>query len=175
MYGAHLDLQVLTHSFPTLRSSVLSDLNRGVGFMRKCVLLLAVSTSTLAVAVPSHAQETQERPRIEEGDIIVTARKRQESVLRVPVVETVLSQEALSKAQVTDVTGIANQVAGLQVGSNVLTVGTQISLRGVGTSSLDAGVDQSVSLNIDGLQLTQGATYGAIGRASCRERVCQYV
>lgn len=128
--------------------------------MRKCVLLLAVSTSTLAVAVPSHAQETQERPRIEEGDIIVTARKRQESVLRVPVVETVLSQEALSKAQVTDVTGIANQVAGLQVGSNVLTVGTQISLRGVGTSSLDAGVDQSVSLNIDGLQLTQGATYG---------------
>ena len=48
---------------------------------------------------------------------------------------------------------------GLQLGGNVLTVGTQIALRGVGTSSLDAGVDQSVSLNIDGLQLSQAATF----------------
>ena len=31
--------------------------------------------------------------------------------------------------------------------------GTQIALRGVGTSSLDAGVEQSVAVNIDGLQL----------------------
>ncbi|MFC0205172.1 TonB-dependent receptor [Novosphingobium soli] len=134
--------------------------------MRKSMLLLAASGCALACPVAGQAQEAAARPaeapRVENGDIIVTARKRQESVLKVPVIETVLSPEILSKAQVTDITGITNQVAGLQVGNNVLTVGTQISLRGVGTSSLDAGVDQSVSLNIDGLQLTQGATY-AVG------------
>ena len=87
------------------------------------------------------------------------ARQRQESVLKVPVLETVLSPEQLDRQQVTQITGITQQVAGLQVGSNVLSVGTQIALRGVGTSAIDAGLDQSVSLNIDGLQFSQGATY----------------
>jgi iron complex outermembrane receptor protein len=127
------------------------------GFMMAEAGLLA-----LLCTMPAMAQETgsaEARPWVDNGDIIVTARKRQESVLQVPVVETVLSAETLSRNQVTDIRGITQQVAGLQFGSNVLTVGTQIALRGVGTSSLDAGVDQSVSLNIDGLQLTQGATY----------------
>ena len=37
----------------------------------------------------------------------------------------------------------------------------QMSLRGVGSNSLDQGVDQSVSLNIDGLQLTHGLAFRA--------------
>ena len=48
---------------------------------------------------------------------------------------------------------------GLLVGASVGTVGTQVSLRGIGTSALDAGIDQSVSLNIDGQQFSQGVTY----------------
>ena len=66
----------------------------------------------------------------------------------------------LERSQIVDIYGIATKVPGLQLGGNVLTVGTQIALRGVGTSSLDAGVDQSVSLNIDGLQFSQAATFG---------------
>jgi len=38
-------------------------------------------------------------------------------------------------------------------------VGTQISIRGIGTSSANPGIDQSVSLNLDGLQVTQGSAY----------------
>lgn len=127
------------------------------GFMMAEAGLLA-----LVCAMPAMAQDAapeEQQAWVDNGDIIVTARKRQESVLQVPVVETVLSAETLDRNQVVDIRGITQQVAGLQMGSNVLTVGTQIALRGVGTSSLDAGVDQSVSLNIDGLQLTQGATY----------------
>ncbi|MDB6100793.1 MAG: hypothetical protein JWO52_792 [Gammaproteobacteria bacterium] len=43
----------------------------------------------------------------------------------------------------------------------VLSIGPQISIRGIGTSTLDAGVDQPVSLNIDGLSMTQGLAYAA--------------
>ncbi len=132
--------------------------------MKKLVHLFVTAMPVALVSMPAAAQDTQQgggRAYVDSGDIIVTARKRQESVLRVPVVETVLSAETLVRQQIVDIRGITQQVAGLQLGSNVLTVGTQISLRGVGTSSLDAGVDQSVSLNIDGLQLTQGATYEA--------------
>jgi len=135
--------------------------------MKKSASMLAAAAPlALAWVAPAYAQdptagdtgETAESSG--SGDIIVMARKRQESVLKVPVVETVLTTETLDRNQIVDIRGITQQVSGLQIGNNVLTVGPQISLRGVGTSSLDAGVDQSVSLNIDGLQLTQGATYG---------------
>ncbi|MEJ5976976.1 TonB-dependent receptor [Novosphingobium sp. PS1R-30] len=135
--------------------------------MRKAALLAAVAAPAIGIwATPAFAQETEEPKTssayVANGDIIVTARKRQESILKVPVIETVLTPEVLADRQVTNITGLTQQVAGLQIGNNVLSVGAQISLRGVGTSSLDAGVDQSVSLNIDGLQLTQGASY-AVG------------
>ncbi|MEQ1883012.1 MAG: TonB-dependent receptor, partial [Burkholderiales bacterium] len=93
------------------------------------------------------------------GDIIVTARKRQESALKVPVIATVLSLESIEKAQIVDILGVTQQVPGLVLGTSVLSVGTQIALRGVGTSSLDAGIDQSVSINIDGMQFSQGTTF----------------
>jgi iron complex outermembrane recepter protein len=129
--------------------------------MRKAALLLgAAMPFAVILSAPAAAQETAaDEAYVERGDIIVTARRRQESILQVPVVETVISAETLSRNQVVDVRGLTQQVAGLAIGGNVLTVGTQIALRGVGTSSLDAGVDQSVSLNIDGLQITQGASY----------------
>lgn len=129
-------------------------------------MLFAATTAPLALAwaSPALAQAAPPAPSAQtaatdQSEIIVTARKRQESILRVPVVESVLSAETLERSQVTDIHDVVTKVPGLHVGNNVLTVGTQIALRGVGTSSLDAGVDQSVSLNIDGLQFSQGATY----------------
>ncbi|MDE8653173.1 TonB-dependent receptor [Novosphingobium album (ex Liu et al. 2023)] len=127
------------------------------------VRLSAAGALALVIAAPAFAQDTAapaaEGAYVDKGDIIVTARKRQESILKVPVVESVITPEAISKAAITDVGGVTRNVPGLVIGGNVLTVGAQISLRGVGTSTLDAGVDQSVSLNIDGLQFSQGATY----------------
>lgn len=121
-------------------------------------LLRVSAASVLAVGFASTAY-AEAADQVDAGDIIVTARKRQESILKVPVVESVLNTEALTKAAITDVGGVTRNIPGLVIGGNVLTVGAQISLRGVGTSTLDAGVDQSVSLNIDGLQFSQGATY----------------
>src|SRR5687768_5756915 len=126
-------------------------------------LVAAVAPIAIFMSSAAHAQDAQATAAadetIDQSDIIVTARKREESILRVPVVETVLTAETLERSQIVDVYGITTKVPGLQVGGNVLTVGTQIALRGVGTSSLDAGVDQSVSINIDGLQFSQGATF----------------
>ncbi len=129
--------------------------------MKKSTLVLLAAAAPLALgwSFPAFAQNPGTEASPASDDIIVMARKRQELVLKVPVVATVLTAEAMDRQQVTSITDITEQVAGLQVGSNVLSVGTQISLRGVGTSAIDAGIDQSVSLNIDGLQFSQGATY----------------
>ena len=93
------------------------------------------------------------------GDIIVTARKRQESILKVPVIETVLTQTQINDRQLQTISDVATLTPGLILGESSLEVGTQVSIRGIGTTSLDPGIDQSVSLNLDGLQVTQGSAY----------------
>jgi hypothetical protein len=54
---------------------------------------------------------------------------------------------------------LATLVPGLLLGDNLPSFGAQVSIRGVGTNAFDIGVDQSVSLNIDGLQLTQALAF----------------
>ena len=92
-------------------------------------------------------------------DIIVTARKREEVSLRVPVIATVIGEDELENRQVSDLYDVAALTPGLVLGAAPLEVGTEVSLRGVGSSPLDPGVDQSVALNLDGLPLGQGAAY----------------
>ena len=92
-------------------------------------------------------------------EVLVTARKREESIMKVPVVTTTLGADQLQRYALDDLTRISDQVPGLVLGSSALSFGDQVSLRGVGTSVLQAAIDQSVSLNVDGLQLTKGLAY----------------
>src|SRR5439155_3821354 len=89
-------------------------------------------------------------------EVIVTARKRQESILNVPVIEAAIPQAQLERMQTTELTDLPKIVPGLNFGHSLLSVGAFVSLRGVGTVSTDPGVDQSVSVNLDGLALGQG-------------------
>ena len=124
-----------------------------------CKAILLVSTacaSALICAAPVRAQEGR---GLEE--VIVTARKRQESILNVPVVETAIAQKQLQRFHTQDLKDIATLVPGMALGDSILSIGTQISIRGVGTTTFNPAVDQSVSLNIDGLQLSQGLAYSS--------------
>ncbi|TGD71368.1 TonB-dependent receptor [Mangrovimicrobium sediminis] len=105
---------------------------------------------SLIVAAPVSAQ-------LEE--VIVTARKREESIMKIPVVATTLGRERIEQFGLDSVNGISDQVPGLNVGNQVLASGVQVTLRGVGTSTLNPAVDQSVALNVDGMQMTQGYAY----------------
>ncbi|VWX53315.1 TonB-dependent receptor [Novosphingobium sp. 9U] len=127
----------------------------------KARYLLCCAAAATAWTMPARAQDAPAADGVRAGPagIIVTARKRQESILNVPVVEAVVSAETLENHQIVDLHALTSFVPGIKMGNSVLTIGTQISLRGVGTTSLDAGIDQSVSLNIDGLQLSQGLAY----------------
>ncbi len=125
----------------------------------KYLLLSAMAAGLALQAIPATAQTPAVGGTLEE--VIVTARKRQESILKVPVIETAISQETLERYQISDITDLSSKVPGLSMGEAVLSIGPQISIRGVGTSTLDAGVDQSVALNVDGLSMTQGLAYKA--------------
>jgi iron complex outermembrane recepter protein len=94
-------------------------------------------------------------------EVTVTARKRQESILNVPVIEQALGADQLQKMQVTELADLPNLVPGLELGHSLLSIGTLVSIRGIGTASQDPGVDQSVSLNIDGLSLGNGLAFNS--------------
>lgn len=132
---------------------------------RRRLAALLGSAALLTAAPPAafgqeaEAEAPQESARPDE--ILVMARKRQESILEVPVVVTVVSNERLENTGITNVTELPKLVPGLVIGGSILSIGPQVSIRGVGTSSLDPGVDQSVSLNVDGLSLGQGLAFGS--------------
>ena len=104
------------------------------------------------------AQQSDETSR-SNSEIVVTARKREESILKVPVVLTALGPEQIERAQIKDLTDVGKKVTGLQFGVASVESGNLVSMRGYGTNALDPGVDASVSLNLDGLQITQGMAY----------------
>jgi iron complex outermembrane receptor protein len=114
----------------------------------------------LAQEAQAEAPTSTERPTVA-NEIIVLARKRQESILKVPVVVTAVSGDTLQTAGVTEITDLPKLVPGLVIAGNLLSIGPQVTIRGVGTSSFDPGVDQSISLNIDGLSLGQGLAFGS--------------
>lgn len=117
----------------------------------------------MVFAFPVHAQtsDVREEGVAVSGDIIVTARKRQESILKVPVIITAISQDRLERLQTTEMADLPKLVPGLVLSQQMLAIGTLVSIRGVGTSASDPGVDQSVSLNIDGLSLGNGLAFSS--------------
>jgi outer membrane receptor protein involved in Fe transport len=127
-------------------------------------IILGFSAAFAATAVS--AQTSGARPAATAAEapaamqeIIVTARKRQESILKVPVVMTAVTEQQLEAYSTHDLFTVANRVPGLLVGTSLAANGLQVSMRGIGTTANNATVDNSISLNVDGLQLSQGLAY----------------
>lgn len=138
----------------------------------KRTLVLMISAALAAPAFSARAQEAgaQEQGTSETKKhtsqatsldaVEVSARKRKESIFEVPVVANVMSQETLERTKIDDLYAVATRVPSLLLGSGVTSSGVQASLRGIGTTAINPTMDNSVSLNIDGLSLSQGAAYG---------------
>jgi iron complex outermembrane recepter protein len=92
-------------------------------------------------------------------DIIVSARKVQESSRKVPVIENIISARQLSQLLVTDVMDLPTLAPGLNVGQLPGATGDQVAIRGVGAVAISETVDQSVALNIDDVQMGSGLAF----------------
>ena len=123
--------------------------------------LAALAIPAMAMAQDSASASADGAEAADSGEILVTARKRTETLMSVPVVATAISGDTLIQMQTNDLKSLARMVPGLSMGTSILSVGQLVSLRGVGTSALDPGVDASVSLNLDGLSLSQGLAYAS--------------
>jgi iron complex outermembrane receptor protein len=88
-------------------------------------------------------------------DIIVTAQKRPENLHEVPIAITVISGDALERANVTAATDIKRLATSVQYAENQSVRGTSLQIRGVGTQSFSNGLEQSVGTVVDGVVMAR--------------------
>lgn len=120
------------------------------------VLSFAVSMALAGLApqgtfIPiSHAAQLEE--------IVVTARKREETSLEVPVAITALNARMLESNGLNSIDNIAQRVPGLLIGEESGSVqGGGITLRGIGSAGSQPLGDAAVSYNIDGVQVSKNS------------------
>lgn len=110
-----------------------------------------------ALMTPAFAQSADET--VEEGEIIVTAQNRAQSVQDVPIAMEVVSAEALADAGFGSANDLSKIAPAVQVNQDQGTV--KVTIRGIGTASNDEAQDTSVVANIDGEYINRGNVLGS--------------
>jgi len=118
--------------------------------MRLLVLLACTATAWMVTNVASAA----ERRAIEE--IIVTATKRAESIQDVPIAVTAINAQQLERTGVQDLRDLGNVSASFQLSaSQTESQGSNLRLRGVGTTGNNIGLESAVGVFLDGIYLSR--------------------
>ncbi len=124
-------------------------------------LLLAGCAGIATFAAPAHAQDLAEdttsvSEQAEDGVIIVTARRREERLIDVPLSITALTGESLERQGIQDLTQIGQQVPNitLEVSRGTNTTLTAF-IRGVGQQDPVAGFEAGVGLYVDDVYLNR--------------------
>ncbi|MCJ2187964.1 TonB-dependent receptor [Novosphingobium beihaiensis] len=127
--------------FLAIGSSVLA-LSGGIG----------VSAPALAQDAPSEAQAPEETG----GDIIVTARRREERLVDVPIAVTTFSGEQLAKSGAIDVTDLAQTTPNVTLEPSRGTNSTLSAfIRGIGQQDPVSGFEQGVGIYLDDVYLNR--------------------
>lgn len=119
-------------------------------------LSLAV-TSALLVAPWAAAQEDQ-AAWLEE--VVVTAQNREQAITDVPISMNVLNGKALEDAGITDVRNLGRLAPDFNTTNDGES--TRLTLRGISTESNDEGVDQALTVNIDGEYINRPRLLNAV-------------
>jgi iron complex outermembrane recepter protein len=134
-------------------------------FHNRAVKRLSVSAAsafvlaTLAVA-PVYAQDASSSDAEATEDsggleaITVIGRKKAESLQEVPITVTSVGQAALDTYQVDQVEDIASRIPALNIQVGGSGSGGQISLRGLGSSTIASALDSAVAFDFDGVQVS---------------------
>jgi iron complex outermembrane receptor protein len=111
-----------------------------------------------ATDVPPVAQAATE----ESADIVVTAQRRAESVQRVPLAITAARGEALQRLNITSPQQLTLIDPSVKYKQSTSAGNSGFLIRGIGTSSFSAGIEQSISTVVDGVVLGDPSTISTL-------------
>lgn len=107
--------------------------------------------SAIFIALFAAQTYAQERNDQDLDEVLVTVQKREQNAQRVPVTVTAFSAERLNELGVTDVFDLQSSAPALQITNTQSAATTAFSVRGLGTSSQNFGLESSVGLYVDGV------------------------
>jgi iron complex outermembrane receptor protein len=113
--------------------------------------LLSVWTPAAGAATPAAASVTASEATV--GEVLVTARRRTESLQTVPVSVAVVDGAKAASLNLNDIADISAAVPALNFRTGASNKDRTIFIRGIGTISTSPGVEPSVSTVIDGVVL----------------------
>lgn len=84
-------------------------------------------------------------------EVVVTSQKRETTLLETPVAVTAIAGDLVSKAQARDIRDIETIVPSLQVNTFAAPTNTSFSIRGIGSSTFNFGIEPAVGVFVDGV------------------------
>ena len=108
--------------------------------MKKVIIAAFAVQYTLMVPQTAYSQVLEE--------VLVTARKRPETLMNAPLSVSVVDGNTLNREGITNLEQLSSQVPGLQLGRAALS--STIYIRGIG-SSTNVGFEQSAGMYVDGV------------------------
>ncbi|MGE0666225.1 MAG: TonB-dependent receptor [Sphingomonadales bacterium] len=113
-------------------------------------------------AGPAQAQDEQPSApaptfRKAPEQVLVTARRKEEALIEVPVAVTALGSAELERYNSGSFRDIATQVPNLEIADRSAGSYAEIFLRGVGSGGIENGFEQAVTFNLDGVSIARGA------------------
>ncbi len=89
-------------------------------------------------------------------EIIVSARRQEETLQDVPVTVAALTEADLDRYHITNLVDAAKMVPNMVISHGGSGNGANLNLRGIGSSSISAAFDHSVAINLDGVVVNRG-------------------
>lgn len=154
-----------------------ADISRTTNWLLVAAIALALSTQVAQAAAAAQAQAPAADPAVDEtaaatveqatpankqaavkdlGEVVVTARRRDERLLDVPVPISAISGEQLNRYAIDSLTAIGREIPQLVIGQTTNQTGGAINLRGIGAGLGNPSTEQAVTLNFDGVPISYG-------------------
>lgn len=122
------------------------------------ICMIAMSFPAIAKAdqpATSNTTPTANQP-VGLNEIIVTARKKSESDLEVPIAIKAFGQAQIERYGIQNLSDVAAVTPSLSITQTPGNTGGSITLRGIGSPASSSGTDQAVAINLDGVTISDG-------------------
>ncbi len=114
------------------------------------------AAAAFCVVAASAQQAAQEPAQLEE--IIVTAAKRSQTLLDVPIAVSVTSAETIAATHINDILDLQSIVPSLRVSQLQTSTQTNFIIRGFGNGANNPGIESSVGVFVDGVYRSRSAS-----------------
>ncbi len=130
-------------------------------------LLMGASVGVAAMLLAGNALAEDDasraaNPVVIVDEIMVTAQKRAENVQDVPLAITAVRGEALASMNITQPQQLSLIDPSVRFKQSLSSSASGLTIRGVGTSSFSAGIEQSISTVVDGVVLADPASLATL-------------